>query len=402
MNNFWSLVGFEYKKIIMRKSVIIAIIICIGLSAFTAVSFAFGTSWQGLSGYEELMIDKENHIALSGRVLNGDLILEASEAYQTIPNDVYPYSFSDEFQQNARPYEFVYRLIDSAFVERGSAFDMNDFQNISKEDANSYYDKRISQYRTNLENNSLFTQENIERIIALDDEVEKPFVLAYIDGYDRYLQLSQTNIILIILLICFIISPIFSNEYQTGTANLILTSKNGKKSQIFAKMFASISLTALLVVGVLLTCYIAMIMFYGSHGANAQIQLLIPLTTYNFTLIEVCGLLFVTTLFGAILMTAVAMFISSVSRRSFISLTACVVFILAVMYKLPINSDFYYKALKFSPYAMGNLNEMLLQLSFNVFGIEVWLYQAVCIVALVVSSLLLLLTYQSFKRHQVT
>lgn len=401
MNNFWSLVGFEYKKIFMRKSVIIAIIIALSLSAFTAVSFAFGTSWQGLSGYEELMIDKENSLALSGRELNGDLILEASEAYQTIPNDAYPYSFSDEFQQNARPYEWVNMLIDSAFSEYDLKFDYKDLQSISEEDANSYYEKRISQYKANLEKNSLFSQENIERVIAIDDEVEKPFVLEYVDGYDRYLQLSQTNTMLIILLICFIISPIFSNEYQTGTANLILTSKNGKKSQTLAKMFTSISLTALLVIGVLLTCYIAMIMFYGNHGANAQIQLLIPLITYNFTLIEVCVLLFVTTLFGGILMTAVAMFISSVSRKSFIALTACVVFNIAVIYKLPINSDFYYTALKFSPYAMGNSNDMLTQLSFNVLGIDIWLYQAVCILALVVSSLLLLLTYQNFKRHQI-
>ncbi len=401
MNNFWSLVGFECKKIFIRKSVVIAIIIALSLSALTAVSFATGTSWRGLSGYEELMIVKENSLALAGRELDSELILEASKAYQTIPNDVYPYYTSDEYQEIAQPYSSVYALIDSTFAKQGSGLELHDFQYISEEDASSYYDKRISQYRANLENNSMFTQENVERVIAIDDAVEKPFVLEYVDGYYRYIQLSQTNTILIILLICFIISPIFSNEYQTGTANLILTSKNGKKSQIFAKMFTSISLAALLVVGVLLACYIAMILFYGNHGANAQIQLLIPLITYHFTLLEVCILLFITTLFGAVFMTAVAMLISSVSRKSFIALTACVVFNIAFMYKLPINNDFYYTVLKFFPYAMGNSNEMLTQLSFTILGVDIWLYQAVCIVALVVSSVLLLLIYENFKQHQV-
>lgn len=60
--------------------------------------------------------------------------------------------------------------------------------------------------------------------------------------------------------------------------------------------------------------------------------------------------------------------ISSVSRKSFIALTACVVFNIALMYKLPINNDFYYTVLKFFPYAMGNSNEMLMQLSFNIGG----------------------------------
>ncbi len=401
MNNFWTLVGFEYKKIFIRKSVIISIIIALGLSAFIAVAFAFGTSWLGTSAYEYIMIDKENSLALAGRELNGELILEASEAYQTIPNDVYPYSYSDEYQQNARPYSSVYALIDSAFAKQGSGLDLNDFQNISEEDAGSYYDKRISQYRANLENNSMFTQENVERVITIDEEVQKPFVLEYIDGYDRYIDLSQTNMILIILLICFIVSPIFSNEYQTGTANLILTSKNGKKTQIFAKMFACISLTMILVVAILLTCYISVIMLYGNHGGNAQVQLLIPLITYNLTLIEVCILLFATTLFGAILMSAIAMFISSLVGKSFIALTACVVFNIAVMYNLPINSDFYYTALKFSPSAMGDFNDMLTQLSFNIFGVDIWLYQAVCIASFVVGSLLLLLTYRNFRKHQI-
>ncbi len=403
MNNFFSLVGFEYKKIFMRKSVIIAILICLGLSSFTAVSFALvGTSWRGTSAFEEFMIDKENNIALSGEILDGDLILESSKAYQTIPSEVYPYYESDEFQENARPYEFVYTMIRSAFNKQGMNFDRNDLQNISKEDANSYYENRLSQYRANLDSNPLYTQENIERIIALDDMIDKPFILEYVGGYDRYFELSQSNMILIILLICFIISPIFSNEYQTGTSNLILTSKNGRKSQISAKFFTSITLTNALVVALLSTCYISMIILYGTQGANAQIQLLLPLNTYNFTLSEVCILLVFTTLFGSILMTSVSLIISSISSKSFISLTCCVLFNFATMYKLPINNVFYTKAIKFSPYAMGSYNEMLLQLSFNVFGVDVWLYQAVCIVSFVISSLLLLLAYHNFKNYQVT
>lgn len=56
----------------------------------------------------------------------------------------------------------------------------------------------------------------------------------------------------------------------------------------------------------------------------------------------------------------------------------------------------------FLPSPMGTYFDVILnQYSWTILGIDIWLYQAVCIVAVVISSLLLLLTYRNFKRHQV-
>ncbi len=87
---------------------------------------------------------------------------------------------------------------------------------------------RINQYRLNLENNDSFSQDNVERVIALDSEVQKPFVIQYAGGYYRNLMLSASKAIIIMLFLVFIVSPVFADEYQRGTGSLILTSKNGK------------------------------------------------------------------------------------------------------------------------------------------------------------------------------
>ncbi|MFI3171505.1 MAG: hypothetical protein R3Y58_03905 [Eubacteriales bacterium] len=50
------------------------------------------------------------------------------------------------------------------------------------------------------------------------------------------------------------------------------------------------------------------------------------------------------------------------------------------------------KAQYFLPTAIASFNTFVMQLSFDIFGLELWLYQAVCIVALGVGSLLLLFT----------
>ncbi|MEG1947412.1 MAG: hypothetical protein RR139_10000 [Lachnospiraceae bacterium] len=60
MNNFWSLVGFEYKKIFVRKSVLIAVLLALIATIFSVFALVIGNNPNtGISNYEEMLIDKE-------------------------------------------------------------------------------------------------------------------------------------------------------------------------------------------------------------------------------------------------------------------------------------------------------------------------------------------------------
>ncbi len=399
MNNFWSLVKFEYKKIFARKSVLIALIL--GLVVVTV--FPFGMIWgtdpdTNKSMHEELLIDKNNALALSGRPLDGELILETSRAYQTIPNNIYPYSKSNEYQTYARPYTSVYGLIASTYKMRGNIFGINGLQTISKEDAYRYYDKRINQYRLNLENNPTFTQHNIERVIAIDRHVQKPFIMEYIGGYDRFFALSTTIALVVMFLIVFILSPIFGNEYSQRTDSLILTAKNGKSSQIYAKIFAGISISLTISVLFLVLGYLLNMFGLGFNGAHAPIQLVIPLITYNFTLLKAVAILLITTTLGGFLLTGICLYLSSSIGKSIIVLALSTLIALLGTVNLP---TFMEKPKRFFPSSMGSFWDIVgTQYSWSIFGIDIWLYQAVCIVAVVLGTVLLALSFRSFKRHQ--
>lgn len=402
MNNFWSLVGFEYKKIFARKSVIFAI--CLGLfCVILSISLIVmgNDSVTGMSNYDTMLMDKEYELELSGRPLDANLILEAAQMYRKIPTDVYPYSSSKEYQQYARPYTSVYNLIDSAYASRGDAFDLADFQNISKEDARNYYKIREMQYKVYLENNDLYGQANVEKVFTLDSEVSKPFTMQYIDGYLRFFAFSVTNAFIVMFLIGFILSPIFSEEYQIGTDSLILTSKNGKHLQVFAKLATAISFSTAMTLTFLIIGYSLCMMIFGFEGANAQIQLHMPLITYHFTMLEVVGLLFITTILGSFLMTGICVYLSSALNKSVVVLAICVIVILLGMFN-GIAVPGLEKIRYFLPSSMGTYFDVIVnQFSFSVFGTQVMLYQMVCIVAFIVGSILLFLAYGNFKRHQV-
>ncbi|MEG2304612.1 MAG: hypothetical protein RSC17_04175, partial [Lachnospiraceae bacterium] len=333
MNNFWSLVGFEYKKIFVRKSVLIAVLLALIATIFSVFTLVMGINPNtGISNYKEMLIDKEYSLAFSGTPLDKRLILKASKAYQTIPDGVYPYSDSVEYEKYARPYNSVYTLIDSTYAECGNGFDTNDLQEISEEDANSFYEKRINQYRINLENNSNFTKGNVDRIIEADNQIKKPFIMEYTDGYERFFSFSTTNAFIVMFLIAFILSPMFVNEYSQRTDSLILTSKNGKTSQIYAKIFTGVSFSIAISTFFLLIGYFLCMCVYGFDGANSPIQLHIPLLTYNFTMIEVAMILFATTIFGGFLMTAICFYLSSAMNNSIVVLAVSVTVVLLGMF----------------------------------------------------------------------
>ena len=223
MNNLWSLVGFEFKKILHNKSLIISIVTAFAVTIFSCFAMIIGSNSQSnygsenMSNYEAMLTDKSYEKEFDGRQLDGELIMEASRAYQKIDENAAKYTESEGYQKYARKYSGVYGLIDSAFAQPGKAFNVNDFQAISEETANNYYAFRENQYRANLTNNGLWSASDIEKVMEMDAHVQKPFILSYKDGYQRFFVLSMTTIAVLLLVISFCFSPIFSNEYTKKT-----------------------------------------------------------------------------------------------------------------------------------------------------------------------------------------
>ncbi len=401
MNNFFELIGFEYRKIFARKSVTIAIILVIATAVYTGLATVIGTDVEtGISYYDEAMMDKQFALELSGRVLDAELISQASAAYATIPSDVYPYTDSVEYKENARPYRMVFSTVDSAYTNYNEPLGFREFGQLTPQQAEGYYELRTEQYRLNLENNPSYSAENIELIMAMDEEVKKPFVLQYHSGYSRFFNFSITNSLMIMLLIAFAVSPIFSEEYQRKTDNLILTSKHGKGLQITAKIFTAVSFSLIIMSVVFFSVLFTCLAVYGIEGYAASIQNYLALITYNFTMAEMLLLLFVTTTFGVLMMVSIVLFLSANFSKSIVPLTIAVAIIIINLYGVSMpgieKSEF------FLPVALGDMRSVLTQYSFSLFELDLMLYQAVCVVSAVVSTALLAMTVIRFKRHEVS
>ena len=116
MRQFKTLLYFEMKKILMRKSTWITFGIFIAGSIFLMCVVFFGSTYIDGEFLETHMqgfaIDKEYGQRLSGRKIDAALLKEMQEAYKNTGNEKEKgYMLTDEYQFNIRPYSQVYTFV---------------------------------------------------------------------------------------------------------------------------------------------------------------------------------------------------------------------------------------------------------------------------------------------------
>ena len=139
MKDFWRLTYFEYKKIFKRKSAVIGIIFVYVFSVITCILPIVGNHYvegsAAESKYEAIKTDKAYAMAITGREIDTELILEMSEAYSHIPEGVENYSATKEYNTYARPYSEIYRIVKPAYYTAQSSFSVETASNMPKEQA---------------------------------------------------------------------------------------------------------------------------------------------------------------------------------------------------------------------------------------------------------------------------
>lgn len=89
MNSFWILLGYEYKKLLKRKTVWVMFGLLLSLSIAMPFLSLLGTSSNNQTFYTKLMQDKTESIDLAGKELNEEFISEFQNTEKRLPNNLY-------------------------------------------------------------------------------------------------------------------------------------------------------------------------------------------------------------------------------------------------------------------------------------------------------------------------
>lgn len=375
MHSFFDLVGYEYKKILKRKSVWVMLVLGVLIAVVTCGGVLIGDLYEdGVafeSQYEGMVKDRSYARNLAGRPLDERLL----------------------FQTYARPYVMV-RMYTRGIYDKSIV-------DLTEEDAKAFYTIRDAKLKEEIAGTHL-NERSKQKLNDLNEQIKKPFVYEYIEGYDRFLVIMYTTAIITSFIAAICIAPIFAGEYTSGTDQLILASAHGKKKLIWAKIFTGLTLSTLFSMSLIVITYFQCMFTYGFDGAHAQWQLCIPMSPYPLTMGQVALMLSICILCANLLCSMIVLFLSAKLKTPFSVIIIAVTIIVAPMYiSISQNNVVLYNLVNLMPSNMMEVWHITSPILYEIFNLSIQPYIFMPIFSIIVTIILIPFTYSSFKKHQI-
>lgn len=158
----------------------------------------------------------------------------------------------------------------------------------------------------------------------------------YIYGWNDFAEIYLMALLAVFVLLIIGLSPLFAEEYQLKTADVLRTTSRGKQSGIWMKILAALFFAAAIVCMASAYLWGIYIAVYGTQGLDASAVLLNFAAFYGYCPETVMGFfIFITFLglIGAILLTSLMAGISSICRTPFFALVvSLIVFLFPVVW----------------------------------------------------------------------
>lgn len=292
------LVRLEFQKILKSKLSIISIlalavvIIFMIAAALSSVS-SYSESGESIRGFEAIKREQVLQKEVEGPV-TPESIADVIALYQKIGSD--PANLNDHnsirddvYINNLYKYQFYFNAIATVYAPSGETVDYAVIDSLTYEDGLNFYNVRSDKIKGILDMDYTYgnySEAEKARIMAMDSELNTPFTYSYKTGWQNILQNMFMFFVAVSFVMCICVAPTFSNEFQTGAASIILSSRNGKTKVFYAKIIAGMLFSTLLFFTALLVFTSAFLVIFGAGGYSSNFQVLSFTSVYNITILE--------------------------------------------------------------------------------------------------------------------
>ena len=322
------MIKYEWKKIWKSRLAQLSIIGCGLFLVFCVWSSIMqisatnekGENFSGMSAVE-VMKNTQQKIELTQAKV--DEIVRQYLKYTSDPNtnsesETYHYLSEEVYRTFYLPNRDLLSLITNIYRELGSGSSMKevleenvgkDFREAQIKRDNTYIDLKKEQGRlTSSEAN--YWKEKMGNL--------QEYQYGYHKGWSMILD-TLTWPVLIMMIICIGIAPIFAGEYQSKCDSLILCMKYGKSKLIFAKTVSGWLYATCVYWGITLVYSSVYMIFLGTQGADLPIQLKYPAMSvgYNLTMGEAVGIALLLGYFFTLGIMGITLFMSALLKNTY-------------------------------------------------------------------------------------
>lgn len=322
------MIKYEWKKIWKSRLAQLSIIGCGLFLVFCVWSSIMqisatnenGENFSGMSAVE-VMKDTQKNIELTQK--NVDEIVRQYLKYTSDPNtnsesETHQYLSEEVYRTFYLTNRDLLSLITNVYREPGSGSSMKevleenvgkDFREAQIKRDNTYIDLKKEQGRlTSSEAN--YWKEKTGNL--------QEYQYGYHKGWSMILD-TLTWPVLIMMIICIGIAPIFAGEYQSKCDSLILCMKYGKSKLIFAKIVSGWLYATCVYWGITLIYSSVYMIFLGTQGADLPIQLKYPAMSvgYNLTMGEAVVIALLLGYFFTLGIMGITLFMSALLKNTY-------------------------------------------------------------------------------------
>ncbi len=167
-------------------------------------------------------------------------------------------------------------------------------------------------------------------------EYSDSLIFDYVYGWNDFAEIYIMALLVLFVILIIGLSPLFAEEYQLRTADILKTTRHGKQSGIWMKVLAASIFAAALTCIVSVFLWILYLTMYGTQGLDASAVLLNFANFYGYspkTILGFCVFVALLGLTGALLLTGIISGISAFCRTPFLALIlSLVVFFFPVLW----------------------------------------------------------------------
>lgn len=272
---------------------------------------------------------------------------------------------------------------------------------ISPEEAKNFYQTRNKNVDLFIKTNPSLSDAEKKYWKNKNAAITEPYEYGYPLGWSTFGDTAQM-LILCILGICIAAAPTFSNEYQSGTDALILSTRYGKNKLIHAKIISSLLFGTVVYAINAATALSLPLITFGSQGGNLPLQIMDSYCPYPLTFSQATMILLGTGYLIMLGLLSITLLCSSRLSSSFTVLLIDVILILLPVFLSPGTNNLWRHIYSLLPCQTNSgLAEFKEYLSYQFGPLILTRFEATALLYLALTLLTLPLAHRSFKKHQV-
>lgn len=411
----FSLIRYEFKKIIKNKVNIISILTMTFIILYSFVpkiiNYSVITEENKILKGKEAVSYETNYMKdkfvkpLVSKEISSD-IRDLNNITKNTNEEFYdPKNYMDENDYNSLflPLSDYYSWLTESYegLDDKPYWVLSDLLNYDDE-FDDFYEYRMKKVDKSINSSQIIKNHPNEKRYWKEKAIRTngPYNYGYYEGWISINDTFDIYVLLLLLVVGISLSGVFSGENENNMVSIILSSRNGVKKLSKAKIIASGLYIVILSLIMILILTLPTLYFYGISGWDLPVQIINTKILYNWNLLDLYLIRIAISLVTALSFGSLCLFLSSTTKKTYIVNVISMLFII-ISFLLPdIRNRLFVQIAMLLPL---QLNGVLYYsyISYSLFGKVFNIYQMGPVIHILIIILFSLLSMLFFKKQEL-